>query len=208
MRAVSYDQAVGSAASAQPAADRGPVITEKVDNPYGSTAGAGSGEFHVYRHARAREMARWKEMHAAEAEIKAEEDFQRKVQEDKRVEEERTEKRRKKREREKNAKRRKKNMKLGGVGLDSGAGSNDPVEENAAGDDEFEYTPIAASEPKAPSHGTASAPAKDSNDNEATQAEPKEEKNSGEIKTSEPVVFANDGSFLEQSKKLLEKANE
>lgn len=41
MRAVSYDQAVGASASA-PAA-KGPVRTEKVENPYGSTAGAGSG---------------------------------------------------------------------------------------------------------------------------------------------------------------------
>lgn len=193
MRAVSYDQAVGVSASAQPAADRGPVITEKVDNPYGSTAGAGSGEFHVYRHARAREMARWKEMRATEAEIKAEEDFQRKVAEDKRVEAEKTEKRRKKREREKNAKRRKKNMKLGGVGFGTASGeSNEQAGENV--DDEFDYTPIAASEVAASSDAAASAAQPDSNRKETTQ--------------DQPIIFANDGSFLEQSKKLLETAKD
>eukprot|EP00581_Thalassiosira_minuscula_P007891 CAMPEP_0183706772 /NCGR_PEP_ID=MMETSP0737-20130205/3521_1 /TAXON_ID=385413 /ORGANISM="Thalassiosira miniscula, Strain CCMP1093" /LENGTH=136 /DNA_ID=CAMNT_0025934275 /DNA_START=110 /DNA_END=516 /DNA_ORIENTATION=+ len=120
MRAVDYAQATGTAAAASAssgpasAADRGPVVAEKVDNPYGSTAGAGSGEFHVYRHARAREMARWKKINADEAEMKAEEEFQQKLAQDTRAEEDKTEKRRRKRERAKEAKRRKKNMKLGG----------------------------------------------------------------------------------------------
>ncbi|KAL3775220.1 hypothetical protein ACHAWO_007892 [Cyclotella atomus] len=206
MRAVPYDQAVGAFASgAAPAAARGPVVTEKVDNPYGSTAGAGSGEFHVYRHARAREMARWKEMHATEAEMKAEEEFQRKVAEDTRVEAEKTEKRRRKREREKNAKKRKKNMKLGGVGL--GVESNNSQDcEN--GDDEFDYTPIAASELKASSDDTAAADLPDSNCDSGKVGDSDEKTGGVNTQPKEPLVFANDGSFLEQSKMLLKKANE
>src|SRR5210317_1219634 len=111
-RVVDYAQATGAATSdgsTAAAAARGPVVAEKVDNPYGSTAGAGSGEFHVYRHARAREMARWKKINEDEAEMKAEEEFQKKVAHDTQVEDEKTAKRRKKRERAKEAKRRKKN---------------------------------------------------------------------------------------------------
>ena len=99
-RVVSYAQATGTAAapssgsasaSAAAPADRGPVVTENVSNPYGSTAGAGSGEFHVYRHARAREMERWKQINASEAENKAEEAFQQKLAHDTQTEAEKTE---------------------------------------------------------------------------------------------------------------------
>ena len=51
------------------------VKAEKVNNPYGSTAGAGSGDFHVYRHARAREAERWKLMNAEEREKSLEEQY-------------------------------------------------------------------------------------------------------------------------------------
>ena len=206
MRAVSYDQAVGASASAP--SNRGPVVTEKVDNPYGSTAGAGSGEFHVYRHARAREMARWKEMHANEAEMKAEEDFQRKVAADAKEEAEKTEKRRRKREREKNSKRRKKNMKLGGVGLDeAGESNNNQGMEHEV--DEFEYTPIVGTESKSLPEATKS----DSDEKFTPKKDNVKEGDSHEnckqlASAEEPLTFANDGSFLEQSKQLLAKANE
>ena len=110
-------------------------------------------------------------MHANEAEMKAEEDFQRKVEQDAREEAEKTEKRRRKREREKNAKRRKKNMKLGGVGLTED-------EPNSAGgdhvEDEFDYTPIAASESKLHTN--------DLNDNAKDDVNQEEKKEESEAK--------------------------
>ena len=50
-----------------------------MDNPYGSTAGAGSGEFHVYRHARAREMMRTQELDEEEAKLHADKEFHTKL---------------------------------------------------------------------------------------------------------------------------------
>ncbi|KAL7539326.1 hypothetical protein ACHAWF_006380 [Thalassiosira exigua] len=202
MRAVDYAQATGTAAAASSsssapaaAANRGSVVTEKVDNPYGSTAGAGSGEFHVYRHARAREMERWKKINADEAEMKAEAEFQEKLAHDTKVEAEKTEKRRRKRERAKEAKRRKKNMKLGGVG--GGVVSEEPTGD----DEEFEYTPIAASEI---SQGAVKSDSSNGEEGEGSNG-------TGDVETdrksppegSSQVPIANDGSFLERMKKEL-----
>lgn len=149
MRSVPYEQATSSSTAAAASSTSAEannsnntrVITEKVDNPYGSTAGAGSGEFHVYRHARAREAARWKAIHESEAERKAESEFRSQLANDNLIEENKTEKRRRKRERAKEAKRRKKNMKLGGVGLDQQQqqGSNDDGEDE---EEEFQYTSV------------------------------------------------------------------
>lgn len=205
MRAVDYDQATGkisdsaSAVVAVLPANRGPVVAEKVDNPYGSTAGAGSGEFHVYRHARAREMERWKKINADEAEKKAEEEFQKKAAEDTASEAEKTKKRRRKRERAKEAKRRKKNMRLGCVGAIA-----QPKEEEGGGEEEFEYTSVAASDVcqgdvKSPnmSEKTAVTLGKTTDEVSDDIAKPAsaEERNK--------VLFANDGSFLERMKKEL-----
>ena len=206
MRAVDYAQATGTSSSdaaAGASSNRGPVVAEKVDNPYGSTAGAGSGEFHVYRHARAREMERWKKINANEAEMKAEEEFQNKLAHDTQVEGDKTDKRRRKRERAKEAKRRKKNMRLGGVGdgvsNEQGAGAGE-------GDDEFEYTPIiAASETEGAlkiDQNEKSEALSEENDEAATKDQrksPPEEENS-------KLPFVNDGSFLERMKKELANA--
>jgi hypothetical protein len=119
------------------------VKTEKIINPYGSTAGAGSGEFHVYRHARARERERFDELDQAELEELQKIEFQEKLQQYEAECAERTEKRRNKRNRAKEAKRRKMNLEK--IGIDTSctstttaaaAGSSDQQEE------EFEYVSV------------------------------------------------------------------
>ena len=73
MRAVDYAQAAGTGATDAPAAgiskegadltvQAGSVKTEKINNLYGSVAGASSSDFHVYRAARARENKRLEAM--------------------------------------------------------------------------------------------------------------------------------------------------
>ena len=221
MRAVDYAQATGTTASSSNSADnnnRGPVIAEKVDNPYGSTAGAGSGEFHVYRHARAREMARWEQINATEAERKAEEEFHLKVVQASQEEEDKTEKRRKKRERAKDAKRRKKNMMLGGVGVEvdgvgngiQGTNNNDHEDEE---DEEFEYTPIVASSQTGASDAASKAVAAAASsldekvgDNTAIQLDESvvdhgaDDDRHTKREDNEIPIFANDGSFMERMK--------
>lgn len=74
---------------------------EIVANVQGSSAGAGSGEFHVYKASRRREYERLREM---DAEAKTEEEttrWEREEQERKRIDEERTAKNREKRARKK-----------------------------------------------------------------------------------------------------------
>ncbi len=113
-------------------------------NPYGSTAGAGSGEFHVYRHARSREMMRIQQLDEEEAERKANDEFLRKVMTDQEIELKKTEQRRKKRQREKEAKLKKKVMRLNGLTIEKEESRNEGANSNF--DDEFEYTPIGTSQ--------------------------------------------------------------
>lgn len=180
VRTIPYEQAKGGDTSAPKAA--GVVKPEKVVNPYGSCAGAGSGEFHVYRHARSREMERVKQLTKAEEEAKADEEFQRKLEQYKAEEQERTEKRRKKRQRAKEAKMRKKNLQQ--VGFQLTEEKKEVVEE------EFSYTPIFkdGEEDKASVDGQAATAGKEKQDDEVIKQPP----------------FANDGSFLEMMKKQLE----
>lgn len=68
-----------------------------VRNVMGSSAGAGSGEFHVYRHLRRKEYARQKNIQNQSLREAADDAFQQKLDDNKRISEERTAKKRAKR---------------------------------------------------------------------------------------------------------------
>jgi PRKR-interacting protein 1 len=84
-----------------------PPPPEIVANVQGSSAGAGSGEFHVYKASRRREYERIRLMEEELKREKANEDFGRKMADAKRKDEEKTEKNRRKREKKKTAKNKK-----------------------------------------------------------------------------------------------------
>ncbi|XP_043201830.1 PRKR-interacting protein 1 homolog [Amphibalanus amphitrite] len=74
---------------------------EFVRNVMGSSAGAGSGEFHVYRHIRRRENARLKYIAEEAAKEDKDEEYQRKLEENRKLSEQRTAKKRAKRQKKK-----------------------------------------------------------------------------------------------------------
>ncbi|XP_018597369.1 PRKR-interacting protein 1 homolog [Scleropages formosus] len=84
---------------------------EFVRDVMGSSAGAGSGEFHVYRHLRRREYQRQDFLDRISEKQKLDEDYQEKLQQNQQIAEERTAKRRKKREKLKQKKQMAKKAK-------------------------------------------------------------------------------------------------
>lgn len=100
-----------SAPQEDPSAKSKRLVVEKVDNVMGSCAGAGSGEFHVYRNARRREFARLEEIDDEETTKLEQERFESKVIQNKIEAEQRTlkksAKRKAKREKVKYAKKQK-----------------------------------------------------------------------------------------------------
>jgi hypothetical protein len=148
-------------------------------NPYGATAGANSGDFHVYRHARARELERMNGMDEAEEEELKDLEYKNMLQGFKTEEEGKTEKRRRKRQREKEAKLRKKSLAKAGI------------ETNVAAQeiDEKEFTYVSNVQKKqAETEAT-------STDMKAPAVETEDGK----------LEIANDGSFLEMMKRKLEE---
>ncbi|XP_044286370.1 PRKR-interacting protein 1 isoform X2 [Varanus komodoensis] len=85
---------------------------EFVRDVMGSSAGAGSGEFHVYRHLRRREYQRQDFMDAMAEKQKLDEEYQKKLEKNKIVAEEQTAKRRRKRQKMKEKKMLAKKSKL------------------------------------------------------------------------------------------------
>jgi hypothetical protein len=220
MRAVSYEQAVGGKANGNAGGNAGGggggggelnkangggnhLKTEKVSNPYGSTAGAGSGEFHVYRHARSREMERLKTLDKDEEERLAEQEFRAKLSRDANELEHKTDKRRCKRQRALEAKRRKKVMQQNGLLLVDNDATKDGQMEDYP-DETFEYTAKfkldvnvrTATESVSTEIGTG-AP-EESNRTEPTIIDGEQKT----ITTLPDVPIKNDGSFLETMMRL------
>ncbi|CEL07543.1 Putative DUF1168 domain-containing protein [Aspergillus calidoustus] len=105
-------------ASQQRTASSLPAPPEIVANVQGSSAGAGSGEFHVYKASRRREYERLKLMQQEVDREKNESEWAKKMEETRKKDEEKTEKNRKRREKRNAAKRGKKK------GPSAGAGGN------------------------------------------------------------------------------------
>ncbi|XP_043910070.1 PRKR-interacting protein 1 [Protopterus annectens] len=105
---------------------------EFVRDVMGSSAGAGSGEFHVYRHLRRREYQRQEYLDKLTEKKALDEDFQKKLKENKVMAEQRTAKRRKKRQKMKEKKQMTKKAKAEQKSKDENsdeASSEEPSEE-------------------------------------------------------------------------------
>ncbi|XP_072765436.1 PRKR-interacting protein 1 homolog [Anoplolepis gracilipes] len=96
----------------RPKAKNTPSVPEFVRNVMGSSAGAGSGEFHVYRHLRRKEYARQKFIQEKAQKELLDDEYHQKLEENKRLAEEATSKRRAKRLRKKQGRKQRKQIKI------------------------------------------------------------------------------------------------
>lgn len=167
-RTVSYEQATGRKVEEGNKDDKSAsnklVQPEKVVNPYGSAAGAGSGEFHVYRHARNRELARLQELTAAERQAALDQEFKLRQQQNEQEASQRTEKRRLKRLKQKQAKAKRINLQKIGIQADSQSAKKVDEEE-----DEFTYTPMYPNGQVPENETTNDTNKDDDNDNDDTK---------------------------------------
>ncbi|KAH8405620.1 hypothetical protein KR215_004487 [Drosophila sulfurigaster] len=100
-----------------------------VRNVMGSSAGAGSGEFHVYRHLRRKEYARQKNIQNQSLREAADDAFQQKLDDNKRIAEERTAKKRAKRLKKKQRAKQPREQKSNETKKPEESGSNESASE-------------------------------------------------------------------------------
>ena len=190
-----YDEAAKNSSAAALEAGLGSADTdkhgagytvEKVNNVMGSTAGAGSGDFHHYRHTRRRELLRIEHMDKAAEEAEADESFAARVQAKRKECEERTRKNAEKRRR----KRHKRNAEKEKAA--EGQARHEAEEEVDNG--RFSYTPLHL----------------DSDNGATTTAMATGEPRAAEEVTKAVIesVLQNDGSFLENIKALQQNRKE
>jgi Protein of unknown function (DUF1168) len=177
------------------------VKPESVVNPYGSTAGAHSGEFHMYRKTRNAEMQRMAAFHAADAEHEKDAAFHSKLQHDAEILQRKTNKKRNKRQKSKESKVRRKNLQHAGIDISAARATaeqhnggedngDDDDQDKVEDEDEFPLIlPLPASMALASAQNGATAVVTVAS---ATTAP-----------LPPPVEFANDGSFLEMAQKKL-----
>lgn len=124
---------------------------EFVRDVMGSSAGAGSGEFHVYRHLRRREYQRQDFLDKISEKQTKDEEYLEKLERNKQAAEERTAKRRKKREKMKQKKLLAKKAKLEAKSKKEGDDKSSESEEDDSKDEDEEDEREAEDDAEAPS---------------------------------------------------------
>ncbi|XP_037582538.1 LOW QUALITY PROTEIN: PRKR-interacting protein 1 homolog [Dermacentor silvarum] len=132
----------------EPARPRAPhEAPEFVRNVMGSSAGAGSGEFHVYRHLRRKEYARQKYIDQRAHEDQLDVDFRERVERNRREAEARTAKKRAKRQRRKQKLKERRTSGKASAGSGGQEGEDDSSEEDEEDDDATKRSEAALGEP-------------------------------------------------------------
>lgn len=185
----------------EPAKPRQPHdAPEFVRNVMGSSAGAGSGEFHVYRHLRRKEYARQKYIDQCAVQDQLDAQFRERVERNRREAEERTAKKRAKRQRRKQKQKERRTAGKSGPqrAEDESSSEEDDDEQTTAADAAAQETASAAAEEGS---GDAEETTPDGVESAERNAEPKTDEAPDDDDDSAPkgAVEAADGTTVESA---------